>query len=1029
VAAVLAEPDAAKAAVQTSGQEMTRFSVPIEKWENTGTINPVDGTPDIEIWGKVTDGTLDSDLQIVDPEWSLAAIKQWFKSKANIRLGHDPKRPVGKGIEVDGHHVKGLIADPVAKHLVRTKVLNDWSIGIMLPDVRKNDPRFRHLDPQGKAVNGVITGRPDGLSQIGEISVVDRGSNFGTAFQLVKAAADGTPEWTGELTAPAEVLAKAASPSVTKGKLASVDLPADMKLKISPLQLAKMQALKRELVLKEAAEQAAAESAAVVTKSAQDEEDTPELAAIKAAEAAVYKRDIDTATRRRLAAEGHALPNLSYPIENTGDLQNAADLARSGHGDVAAATALIGREARRLKVPNPMSKKPKAKKAATPDAVKCMKCGGSGMVEDKPCPDCKCAAAEPAIGKKKGKLRALCANCGAKQNPDHNNCPECGHALPARPVIVAKNHNFVCLGCGADLDKGEKFCPGCGKENPGHNPMADLKIPANMEADKSAGKDRVAKAKKKSGKKGEPFGGRQAKPFGEKDEPDESEAKTAEPAVAKKKGKGKGRSPAAGVKGHETAPLPPHREPDGAPVEQFENDAMLQDGDQQMKAAMRHKNLGVEPHLAVLHDLCCPAFSPADVSKALPHASFAAIDTNWWTNKALEAACGSDPVESMRQYNAWQAMSRAAVTLKTADPAGLDRIRQAGHEAFLDANRDLIKTFHDATPGPGTAPTPGHVMPGSFRRPYISAGHAAESPQADGPRTFPVISDHPQAQDFHRGYIAAGHGSESPDNGPRSEPMPTGPAGAPQSRAEGAMAMHARDYDQAVSAMHDHLSRIAPGMCPMSPPMGSTQKPAPQVPEAVGGPEPHKAKASKADKAAKRAARKARTAKKAARVAAQKARRQRKAGRLAAEKAAAPGTLAPILPVPVDAPPALDADTITAAVKAAVAPLAKRQRAQDRALRKQRTVLNAIAGQPDTSRAPYRGAGGAITKASAGPAAPQTAAEAAALAQTGHLQRLHHDWRHSHIPEVREAAYAELTAHLGLSPMTNNPTPMNPFTT
>jgi hypothetical protein len=458
---------------------------------------------------------------------------------------------------------------------------------------------------------------------------------------------------------------------------------------------------------------------------------------------------------------------------------------------------------------------------------------------------------------------------------------------------------------------------------------------------------------------------------------------------------------------------------------------MLQDGDQQMKAAMRHKNLGVEPHLAVLHDLCCPAFDPADVGKALPHASFAAIDTNWWTNKALEAACGSDPVESMRQYNAWQALSRAAVTLKTADPSGLDRIRQAGHEAFLDANRDLIKTFRDATPGPGTAPTPGHVMPGSFRRPYISAGHAAESPQADGPRTFPVISDHPQAQDFHRGYIAAGHGSESPDNGPRSEPMPTGPAGAPQSRAEGAMAMHARDYDQAVSAMHDHLSRIAPGMCPMSPPMGSTQKPAPQVPEAVGGPEPHRAKATKADKAAKRAARKARTAKKAARAAAQKAKRQRKAEQAAVVKSAGAATLPPVTQdLTVDATAFSEAlDKATAPLVAALTKSQRVQREQGKMLRKQRKVLNAVAGQADTSHAPYRGAGGTITKASAGPAAPQTAAEAAALAQTGHLQRLHHDWRNSHIPEVREAAYAELTAHLGLSPMTQNPTPMNPFTT
>ena len=225
--------------------------------------------------------------------------------------------------------------------------------------------------------------------------------------------------------------------------------------------------------------------------------------------------------------------------------------------------------------------------------------------------------------------------------------------------------------------------------------------------------------------------------------------------------------------------LPPHREPDGAPVEQFENDAMLQDGDQQMKAAMRHKSLGIEPHLAVLHDLTCPAFSPADVDKCLPHASFAGIDTQWWASQALKAAAGADMTTALADYNAAQALSRAAVTLKTADPQVLHRIRLASHEAFLEANKDVIKTFRDATPGPGSAPTPGHVMPGSFRRPYISAGHAAESPQAEGARTFPVITGHPQAEDFTRGYISAGHASEVAGQQPHGLACQPGRAPAP----------------------------------------------------------------------------------------------------------------------------------------------------------------------------------------------------------------------------------------------------------
>ena len=194
-AVALTEPETAKAA--TTGTDMVFMSFPIEKREDTKTVNPVDGTPDIEIWGKATDGTLDSDLQIVDPTWSLSALKTWFDTGGNVRFQHDPKRPIGKGIEVDGHYVRALIAEPTAKHLVRTGILNDFSVGIMNPDIRRGDPSFKHLDPAGKAVNGVITGRPDGMTRIGEVSTVDRGSNFGTKFSMCKAAADGSPEWTG----------------------------------------------------------------------------------------------------------------------------------------------------------------------------------------------------------------------------------------------------------------------------------------------------------------------------------------------------------------------------------------------------------------------------------------------------------------------------------------------------------------------------------------------------------------------------------------------------------------------------------------------------------------------------------------------------------------------------------------------------------------------------------------------------------------------------------------------------------------
>lgn len=68
----------------------------------------------------------------------------------------------------------------------------------------------------------------------------------------------------------------------------------------------------------------------------------------------VSKREFTAEQRRRLAREGKALPSGAYPIETEEDLHNAAVLARSGHGDVSAARALIARRARELGVSNPL---------------------------------------------------------------------------------------------------------------------------------------------------------------------------------------------------------------------------------------------------------------------------------------------------------------------------------------------------------------------------------------------------------------------------------------------------------------------------------------------------------------------------------------------------------------------------------------------------------------------------------------------------------------------------------------------------
>ena len=413
-AVALTEPETAKAATLAPGGEMTFFSFPVTKTEEAE-----DGT--LKLWGRATDGSLDSDLQIVDPEWSAKALDEWYRTGANVRVQHQAMRdPAGKGFEVRGHDIGVSVVEPVAVKLVKAGVLQDFSVGIMNPDIRRGDPQLKHLDPQGKAVNGIITGRADGMSKIGEVSLVDRGSNFGTRFAVVKAAADGSPQYVGELTASDEVRAKVAEPA--KSKTVTVELPKNMSLSVKPSDLAKLVTFKRKLTgqaatteaVAKVAEPEGAKTAAAVMAEVAD----ADAEAAKAAEAGIYKRDIDTATRRRLASEGKALKDGTYPIETEEDMHNAGILARSRHGNWKAALKLIARRARQegLDAAGRRKQDKVAAKAAEPDATKCMKCDGSGMMDGSPCPECKPKKAKKAKAKA---VRKALAPRGGQEEEDH----------------------------------------------------------------------------------------------------------------------------------------------------------------------------------------------------------------------------------------------------------------------------------------------------------------------------------------------------------------------------------------------------------------------------------------------------------------------------------------------------------------------------------------------------------------------------------------------------------------------------------
>lgn len=79
-----------------------------------------------------------------------------------------------------------------------------------------------------------------------------------------------------------------------------------------------------------------------------------EIELFKARAEEVFKSKHSAADRRKLAEQGNALSDGSYPIADEEDLKSAAILAQSGHGDVDGAKRLIGRRSKELGVKNPL---------------------------------------------------------------------------------------------------------------------------------------------------------------------------------------------------------------------------------------------------------------------------------------------------------------------------------------------------------------------------------------------------------------------------------------------------------------------------------------------------------------------------------------------------------------------------------------------------------------------------------------------------------------------------------------------------
>lgn len=756
----------------TSSGELTYLSFPIEKTETTP-----DG--DLVVYGKATDGSVDSDEQIVDPTFSSKAIQEWLATGGNVRVQHNAQRdPAGVGIEAnagpDGETwVKSLIVEPGAKTLVKHGALRAYSVGIARPKiVRDNVARG------GRIVDGIIV----------EISLVDRPANKNCGIQLVKSDKDGHPEYVGKMFGDVE--------TITKG--ASTFTPADLAKLLEHREVAEKRQMDPNvgggvdrdkiptgdfagrdrsfpIVTPGDVSDAASSIGRAGSSNYSSDELRRRITSIARRKGPEFVAELPESWKADLAMELIAKGSVSPDDdedESDEDVGTDKPVKKGDNPAFDGASKPFGSkddededkpasDAKKAfddsEDEKPAGKDDEAKPEATKSGGKtCSGCKASYDADSKlrRCTECnKKLPMAPKSGKAEveKKAKVMCPGCGANVDAKHSFCPECGKSLASAKPSTMKNHKFTCLTCGNEpLDKGERYCPKCGTENQGYLPMADAQLKIE---------------------KGKP-------------------------------------TPGAGVVGAGAGniePVPAHREPDGEAIEEFEQSASLPTTpDSSVKSvvteaatAERIKNAGATYAMGALHDTLCSAYCLSDVAKGHPSFRMEDLDVNIFAQAALKAAATAPLDEAGKATQIWQ----HAETLKSVDPDLLIELRAEAH-----------KSYTDGTPGPGSFPTPSEPNPTQFRRGPITAGHSAISPGHDGPNTHAVTTSHICADDFTRGPLTDGHAAQSPAN------KGTEVVAAPTVTGEPTRVYYTtgmRDKAKsAMAAMHDHIAQTFPDLCP-----------------------------------------------------------------------------------------------------------------------------------------------------------------------------------------------------------------------
>lgn len=734
------------------------------------------------MYGKVTDGSVDSDEQIVDPKFAKSALADWYDTGANVRQMHATTLPpAGKGVllehkDNDGEYVRTKVVEPVAVKLVDEGVYTGYSVGISRP----------RIDRDMKARGGRIVG-----GKIVEISLVDRPALPTAKFAVLKSAGNGLAFvgkvvlLDGDRTSPTE-----RGPRLIKRPGRGMHVTAHVRTATGtePIEGIVTERSRTGFRLDVRGFDRAGGERPIAYA---------DVAAIYKGSEPVLKRDFDPGVgggvdRDTIPTRDYADPkNRKYPIVNASDVEDAWNLR--GH---AADPDAVGRRiiaiARRKGFPLPDAAT-KASVAVTIDPNRIARAvmdqldkGGFAHAHTHIGPD--------GVPHKHDHRHAA-------GTPDHGELHEGGphaHAHPSTEDSVADDtkpqadapdaddgatddgddvakahvHDFGDDGtckCGVKASKSKKTAKSAKAKSAPAPDAAKADAPpadddGDADADAAGGDDGDADDAPASDDSKKPFGGKKAPPFGKKS----ARVEERDGAFVVLKG-GKANILVAT---YQTEP-----EATAKVAELHAEEAAAKTAAKAARAEKRTATKAARARKAArrkiakaaaarqetpwqlrrLHDATCAAYDDATVKAAYPSVT-KGNPFGRPARKALNAEMASALGAGKPRAVAGLGRAIAALSdLRRAQKVGGKRVRKAIAAARTD-EFDAFKIANGLTEASDAGlPRPSQsVSAGQFRRPYISAGHQSEKASAHA-AGIPTTTHPVGPNDFTRGPLTEGH--------------------------------------------------------------------------------------------------------------------------------------------------------------------------------------------------------------------------------------------------------------------------------